>query len=153
MSTNKTLKRLGMLCIGVFLHTFSSAQAEWTLIQEKDGVKIFTKDSDCKPGPEFNQDRKLFKYENTNSYRISMIWDFRLYNSQGCYTCNDESGERHHVVELKANSSREGKCLNIKETEFGLFVKFNDNQYKGDAEAHKLTKFEFENLLIVNMEQ
>lgn len=141
--------KLKLLSFFVVFAIFSStAQTDWTIYKQQDGVNIYMKKSHCDFNMGYDQEWVLFKYENTNNYKVTLIWDLEMYIDNQCQTCNDLNGEYHRVLELAPGESIEGECKIAEDERLHLFSKFED---PNTTMTYTLTDFNFANLNVVNM--
>lgn len=130
------------------LSSFKSTGDKWKLYTEENGVRVYTKTSNCQLNMGFDEQRILIKIENTTSIDKLLDWDLWLWYNKTCRTCESSNGEYHRTLLLPANSSMEGECSVKTNFDLVLFVKFIDENYKGKKE--ELTKFELHNLTVVD---
>jgi len=139
----------GILILSLtILTSFTSIEVsdEWEFYKEIDGIKIYTKTSDCELSRGYDERRILLKLENTTQIDKTIEWDILLWYNDRCKTCKITSGEYHRKTFVKAESSLEGECSITTNFDLVIFVEFIDEQYKGNKQI--LTRFELYNLKV-----
>ena len=142
------MKNTFLTLILFFITSITSVaqSSDWTLYKTIDGVKIFTKESDCvfKDGSNMDQTVILFKLENTTNKDIMVSWTLRVwYNEKEMINYGDPN-QRNYSFIVDSNKSIEGDCSQLSNTKnlylYKKFIKFKNSA--------SLTRFEFENLTV-----
>jgi hypothetical protein len=131
--------RLLLSFISICLSLYLSAQEnnKWELLQEKDGVKMYSKLSHCViPSEGTNDDYYLFKIENTNNFSATVNWKIDAWYNGKCYSCSGNE-DPIHQFELPANQNIEGVCDMYKTNSLKVYVK--NNQFPSKAKFSKFT--------------
>jgi hypothetical protein len=121
--------------------------AEWTLLQQENGVDVYFKYSFCQPRMGFDKELVLFRFINTTATDLNAEWDNETYRGSECTTCKS-SDEYHYKIRLQSNSSLEGDCSIECDYRLRVFSEFRDAGYK--KEQKPLTKFELANFNVTN---
>ena len=81
---------------------------KWSLIEENDGIKIYTKKKSCKVGPQEKRLKYLFyKIENTTSTNTNIFFSAALRFDSNTYNFTEENKKS---VFVSKNSSVECDC-------------------------------------------
>jgi hypothetical protein len=137
---------LSILLIGAGFFASAQTAVGWDTLKSVDGVHISQKEAKCDLSMGYDQVWKLFRFENTNSYTVILIWDIEMHHNGACVTCNDPDGEYHRTLELQPGEVLEGECKIAEDERLHLFVKFNDSNYTGTP--YELTHYELINLRV-----
>lgn len=140
---------LSILLISTGFGVSAQTATGWDSWKSVDGVEIAQKEAECELRMGYDQDWKLFRFENTNSYTVILIWDIEMHHNGECVTCNDPNGEYHRTLELQPGEVLEGECKIAEDDRLHAFIQFNDPNYTG-ASA-QLTHFDLKNLQVVPM--
>lgn len=137
-------KHLSFLVIFFFLFLRVNAGGEWQLYQEKNGLQIYYKYSECHNDKEgSHKEYILFRIVNTTSVKLKADWERRIWYDGKCMNCNSSNPEYHCSIEVKAGESIEACCdtgsLRILKI-CSKILNFKDMPV--------VTKFEFENLTV-----
>ncbi len=139
----KTAIFIFVMAIAIISTAFntSSNESEWKLYKEIQGVKIFTKVSNCQLQYTKKSNQYLiFKYENTTNKALRLSGRVDAWYSNTCRSCNLASpNEYEFSIDLQADESREGYCSDDQKA-FKLFYK------NTDGSIAPLDKFELSNL-------
>ena len=129
--------------LALSLGAFAQTSSDWTLIQTKNGVKIYQKDEVCKHEVGTIMKSRIFKFENTTNTVKNV--SFRMgayYGTDDCATCNNSEYDRKFAI--APNSSIEGACFDPNLDKYTIFIRYeNEKNYRPD-----LSKFEFSNLIV-----
>lgn len=132
-----------LILAGVFSAFMDFSSENWVLYKELNGLKIYTRKTDCFLQDGVNKNQYLiFKYENNtkNALRVSGRVD-AWYNGN-CRSCGlDSPNEYEFSIDLPAGESREGNCSDELPA-FKLYRKM------GNSEKVMLTNFELSNLKV-----
>ena len=112
------------------------------MVYSKNGVNIYQKEADCIFNNAPDQKIYILKVENTNSTDVTVEWDLKVWYNDKCNNCDQDYNEHHHVIQVAANSSVEGKC-ELPKNSLEIFKDFLS--YKAPT---KLTKYELKNLQV-----
>jgi len=124
-------------------------QAEWTTLSSDNGINISYKKVHCDMNSGYDQEIYVLKFENTNAYKVSVIWDLELWFDGVCSTCEDPNGEYHKVIALKPGEVSEGSCTDGPNNELYFFSRFDDANFTG--KDVRLTDFNLANMMVVDM--
>ncbi len=124
-----------------------SQNSDWELLQEFEGVKIYQKTADCAFNKGFDEQRHLFKFENTNSEKVTLSWRYLKWYDETCSNCESMDEDTHQIV-LEPNEIAAGECDRENKLELQLFVKFNSGQEFLRKDS-RLTKFEITDLKLI----
>ncbi|MFO8053920.1 MAG: hypothetical protein R6U19_01990 [Bacteroidales bacterium] len=85
---------------------------DWTLYQEKEGVEIYQKSTNCHdPSEGYHRRHILLKFVNTTNQDLEVSWFIETWYNGNCSTCHEpEDPEFFHSIDLKANETKEGSC-------------------------------------------
>jgi len=144
------MKSLLLTCafVAFGIGTLFSQENEWTLLVQKDSVNISFQYADCIIPDQFNQQRALFKFENTSSKTVQIQFDIHVWDSFGCRTCNDPNGEFKRTITLKKYCIEKGQCIKNEDQAQYLFIKFDDKRYVSTNPQREITNFEIQNVVI-----
>jgi hypothetical protein len=112
------MKELGIFClilIGSF-SSFAQNEAEWTLLNQKSGVKVYVKYASCD-----QQSLVFLKVKNATGKQVSLTWRERFSMENRSIDLN--SGQLKNLS-MAASSTAEGNCNDDKYLE--LIVNPND---------------------------
>lgn len=112
------MKELGVFClilIGSF-SSFAQNEADWTLLNQKSGVKVYVKYANCD-----QQSLVFLKVNNATGKQVSLTWRERFSMENRSIEVN--SGQLKKLS-MAASSSAEGNCNDDKYIE--LIVNPND---------------------------
>lgn len=117
--------------------------SNWSLLTEKDGIKIHTKTQEYKIEKDgIHQEYNLLKFENTTAKDVEISWKLDLFINGNCRTCNLNSpNEYEFKLKLKAGATIEGKI----ESNDKRFIIFSTDLSK---ENFSKTTFEINNLIV-----
>jgi len=127
MKALKTLFSL-LLILGTIAATIAQNSNEWMLHKEINGIKIFSKHTECKIDSEgFHQEMVLLRFENTTNLSQSIEWQLEAwYYGPGyegkCTTC--ELDEYKYSLIIPANTTITGECDIYSERKLKIFSKF-----------------------------
>ncbi len=141
----KTIKVLFVILVVAISTGFvsSSNQSTWELYKELNGVKIYTKKSNCQlQYTNKSNQYLLFKYVNTSNKNLRVSGRVDAYYNNICRSCNlDSPNEYEFSIDLQAGQSQEGNCSDERKA-FKLFYK------SADGSISPLSKFELSNLSV-----
>jgi len=128
----------------ILIATYSTAQDEskWTLYKSVFGVEVYTQEVDCYAENIPAQKAIIIKVVNTNSSKISIEWDTKIWYNDELVTRSVKDGENHHTLELEGNQTISGSC----DVPFGALYIYKD--FITYVMPSKLTKFELENITV-----
>lgn len=129
--------------LALSLGAFAQTAGEWTLIENKNGVKIYQKDEVCEHEVGTVFKNRIFKFENTtNSVKNVSFRIAAYYGDNDCATCNNSEYDRKFAI--APNSSVEGACFDPNLDKYVVFIRYeNQKNYSPD-----LSKVVFNNLNI-----
>lgn len=142
--TTPLLRTLGLIFVFALSTTVLSQDKprDWTLYGTVDGVKILYKYADCISNSGTDQERVILKFENTNSYPISVTWKTDVYYNGKCHNCGSDDPEFVSSQKVLKESSVEGNCED-RSSRLSFYSDFLDYQAK-----QKLTKFELNDIKV-----
>jgi hypothetical protein len=140
-----TITLLLIIAVASIISSFSSgtAQNDWKLYKEIDGIKIYTKTSSCKLQYSNSKNQYLiFKYENTTNKDLRISGRVEPYYNNNCRSCGlDSPNEYEFSIDIPAGKSREGNCSDEIKA-FRLFKSSNN------SDIAPLDKFILSNLTV-----
>ncbi len=138
------MKNILLTLIIALFSFFSFAQNEWTLYKNIEGVKIYSKDSDCYPKDGMAQTAVLFRFENTTNRPLTIDWRIRVWYNGEENTKNIGSEENHYYLTLDSMEIKKGNC-ELKNNMLFLYKKFLKFE-----KSSKLTRFELDDLNVID---
>ena len=144
----KKLKFITSILLLLILQSgFSQVQPNktWTDYLTHEGVKIEYKYAPCNTANINNQVLALFKFTNTTSNKVQLVWNEERWVSNVCSNCNQvNSLENTMTIILEPNQTIEGDCTTKEYKERYIFSNFI-KLCPGMSKKH-LTDFKFRNL-------
>lgn len=125
------------------------AQEDTNLVLESDGVAVRAYKEHCDLKMGYDQEWVLLSFENTNDYKVTLIWDLQMWLDGDCVTCDDPHGEYHKVLELQPGETVTGQCDYKEDNRLWIYSKTEDDQNKTIEE--ELTDFRLANFQVVKM--
>ncbi len=143
-TSNLFIVRPLLIASSLFFSLCGFSQNTWEPIKESNGIKIYQKTADCEFNKGFDEQRYLFKFENTTSEKVDVSWRYLLWYDDKCTNC-ESIDEDTHTITLAPNETKEGQCHREAYLDLQLFVKFNSGQEFLRKDS-RLTKFEITDL-------
>ena len=120
-----------------------SQTTEWTEYYNQDGVKISYKVADCDLEMGYDEQRILFKINNTSGKKALIIWQYEQYYNEVCRTCDDPNGEYRKEFCLETGKELEGKCSVYDSSGLTIFSK-----WVSQPNQTSLTKWDLGDLIV-----
>lgn len=140
-------KLLSLILFSFIFFVNSYSQNEWTLANQEKGVSIYSKQIFCNAKQGFNRDLILFKIVNSTNTDLQISFKINRWINGECMNCNSNIKEDYRTFSVLSNQTIEGSCLNFRNNDLSLFVKFNDTNYK-NSKPKVLTRYTIENFII-----
>ena len=100
----------------------SEINSDWTLLSEKDGVKMYVQKGECQMGNvETPFTYGFLKVENTTNTEKHVNFNINLFYTDGCAGCDNNNGE-YASITVAPNSSLEGGCSS-QNGQLGLLIR------------------------------
>jgi hypothetical protein len=128
----------------VVVNTAISQNSEWTIYKSLNGVDVLYKQVDCVTDQAPSQIAYIVKLENKTNNEVVVSWDLSVWYNNEKLSHDVADGENHYSVKVSANQSIQGNC----ETPSGPLYIFKD--FITYVSPTKLTRFELENLTVIN---
>ncbi len=128
----------------VLVNSVFSQNSEWTVYKTVNGIDVLYKQVDCITDQAPSQVAYLIKLDNKTANEVVVSWDLSVWYNNEKLSHDVADGENHYSVKLSANQSQEGNC----ETPYGPLYIFKD--FITYVSPTKLTRFELENLTVIN---
>lgn len=141
------MKKIIAIALTLFSFGFLYAQessSPWSFYNEKEGVKIEYRQSDCHIDNSFHQSWYLIRLTNSNASSVYINYDMDLYYNEVCKTCN--KNEYKYGQKLAANEMIEGRCDFETFPNLKIFIKFLDIKNK-----QILTDFKLSNIKVTKL--
>ena len=142
-------KILSFIFLSLIFFVNAQSQDEWVLAKQTKGVSIYTKETFCDAKKGFNRDLVLFKMVNSTNAELQISFKLNRWINGICLNCNLNSEEYYRTYSILPNQTIEGSCLNFRQSNLSLFVKFNDDNYN-NTDPKVLTEYTIENLTVVD---
>ena len=142
-------KILFFIFLSLVFFVNAQSQDEWVLAKQKKGISIYTKEIFCDVEKSFNRDLVLFKMVNSTNVELQISFKLNRWINGICLNCNLNYEEYYRTYSILPNQTIEGSCLNFRQSNLSLFVKFNDDNYN-NTDPKVLTEYTIENLTVVD---
>ncbi len=142
-------KILSFIFLSLIFFVNAQSQDEWVLAKQKKGISIYTKEIFCDAEKGFNRDLVLFKMVNSTNAELQISFKLNRWINGICLNCNLNLEEYYRTYSILPNQTIEGSCLNFRQSNLSLFVKFNDDNYN-NTDPKVLTEYTIENLTVVD---